>query len=540
MDDDDDDSFELRIEDSDLEQDYMHSQNAHFAAAYCASKGFFGETSPSQKARMTFPKASECRNCREAFPSRSRLHAHLLSSLHNRASPSKAHFTVIRSKRVAPQDHEARLASYHYAQAQFVLEPGSSDSRTSCVDSGYANSAVDADFVTKHVASPNYQMMAAPKEMRGIGGGIAMCTKLLLLPYYYPTMDGNYVELIRPLHVFPDLCVDLLCGIDTIREEGIDMFFPSTVPQMRIASCQNAAVRINVVDGRQVTRVPVRTATTVVVPANATSIVEIKVSRQLPPNQDYLFTPSRLKSVAASRAAAPHAVVSHDQKNVMFTNLHDTGVTLFKNTVIGHLQSTGSVDVAVWHEAAREVHGFLGISKIAKACTTALAVASATSAAFAATTTDAFDPETSSPMPLPSDAMPFRDSPPFPLAPPRPRPCPVASTEVLPDSPCAAEQWAPPPWLQKQYSPLYEYELPEGIKVPDVSSTTYEQVVVNDIDDISPGQIAALRQLVARHPYLFNDGMGCVKEPESDWMCLPVDRAYELKLKPRGPYRLSK
>jgi hypothetical protein len=320
-------------------------------------------------------------------------------------------------------------------------------------------------------------------------------------------MDGNYVELIRPLHVFPDLGVDLLCGIDTIREEGIDMFFSSTVPQMRIASCQNTAVRINVLDGRQVTRVPVRTATTVVVPANATSIVEIKVSRQLPPNQDYLFTPSRLKSVAASGAGAPHAVVSHDQKNVMFTNLHDTDVTLFKNTVIGHLQSTGSEDVAVWHEAAREVRGFLGLSNIAKACTTALAVASATSAAFTATTTDAFNPETSSPMPPPSDAIPFGDSPTFLLEPPRPSPCPVASTEVLPDSPCAAEQWAPPPWLGEQYFPHYEYELPEGIKVPDVSSTTYEQVVVNEVDDISPEQIAALQQLVARHPYLFNDGM---------------------------------
>jgi hypothetical protein len=137
-------------------------------------------------------------------------------------------------------------------------------------------------------------------------------------------MDGNYVELTRPLHVFPDLGVDLLCGIDSIREEGIDIFFSSTVPQMRIASCLNAAVRINVLSGKQVTKVPVRTTATVVLPANSTSIVEIKVSRQLPTNQDYLFTPSMLKSVSASGSGTPHAVVSHDQKNVMFTNLHDT------------------------------------------------------------------------------------------------------------------------------------------------------------------------------------------------------------------------
>jgi hypothetical protein len=536
LDDNDDDSFELHDEDSDLEQDYIHSQNAHFAAAYCAFKGFFAETPrpPSHKARMAYSKPSECRTCHEAFPSRSRLHAHLLTSGHNR--PAQANFAVRKSKHVAPRDHEARLASYHYAEAQFVLQPGSTDSCASCVDSGYGNLAVDAAFVAQRVANPTYPVLKEPKEVRGIGGGIAMCDKLLLLPVYYPTMDGNFAEITRPFHVFPELGVDLLLGIDTIREEGIDIFFSSTVPQMRIASCGNTAVRIEVRSGKQVSRVPVRTAATVVVPANATSIVEIKVSRQLPPNQDYLFTPSRLKSVSASGSGAPHAVVSHDQKNIMFTNLHDTDITLLKNTVIGYIQSTDSEDVAVWHEAAREVRGFLGMSKITKACTAVLAFAGTS---FASKQT--FDPDARTAMPLPDDATEFpTDSPPFPLEPPRPRPCPVASAEVLPNSACSTEQWSPPSWLQEQYFPHYEYDLPVGIKVLDVSTTTYVQVVVNETDDISPEQVTALRQLVARHPHLFNDGMGCVREPIEEWMRLPVDHSYKMKLKPRGPYRLSK
>jgi hypothetical protein len=535
MDDDDEDGFELRDEDSDLEQDYMHTQNAHFAAVYFASKGFFGgpTSPPSQKARLAAPKPSECRTCQEAFPSRSKLHAHLLASGHNR--PAQALFAVIKFKHVAPRDYEARLASYHYAEAQFVLQAGNVDSHGSCVDSGYGNSAVDEAFIARSVPNPTYQLLKEPKEVRGIGGGIAMCDRLLILPVYYPTMDGNYAEITRPFHVFPDLGVDLLLGIDTIREEGIDIFFSSTVPQMRIASCENAAVRVSVRSGKQITRVPVRTAVTVVVPANATSIVEIKVSKELPPNQDYLFTPSKLKSVS-SGAGAPHAVVSHDQKKIMFTNLHDTEITLFKNTVIGYLQSTSSEDVAVWHEAAQDVRGFLGLSKIAKACTAALAFTGTAAAAKM----EPFDPETTSPMPLPNEAMEYRDGPPFPLEPPRPRPCPVASAEVLPDASCAEERWSPPPWLQEQYSPRYEYDLPKGIKVPDVSTTIYAQVVINETDDISPEQIAAIRQLVARHPHLFNDGMGCVREPMEDWMRLPVDRAYELKLKPRGPYRLSR
>jgi hypothetical protein len=314
-DDDDGDSlcFELRDEDPDIEENYTHGQNAHFAAVHCASKGFFGglPSSAPQKPRVTSPKPSECRTCHEAFPSRSRLHAHLLASGHNR--PAQAHFAVIKSKHVAPRDREARLASYHYAEAQFVLQSGSTDSRASCVDSGYGNSAVDEVFVSQRVPNPAYQLLNKPKEARGIGGGIAMCEKLLLLPVYYPTMDGKYAEITRPFHVFPELGVDLLLGIDTIREEGIDIFFSSTVPQMRIASCQNAAVKFDVQDGDRVTKIPVRAASTTVVPANSTAIVEIKVSRHLPSNQDYLFTPSRLKSVSGTGAGAPHVLCGAEE-----------------------------------------------------------------------------------------------------------------------------------------------------------------------------------------------------------------------------------
>jgi hypothetical protein len=542
-------SCELVDEDWEIEREYANDQ-AYFTAAAQLETGFFGSGNPVAKSpdRRTTPKPSECRACREAFPSRSQLHAHLALSGHNRFAAK--HVEIVKSKRSPSVHPEARLASYHYAEARFLLRPDDIDSRVCCMDSGYGNSAVDASFVAAHIPNPRYHALTEPKEVRGIGGGVALCSKLLMLTFYFPTMDGKCVELSRAFHVFPDLGVDLLCGIDTIREEGIDMFYSSTIPQMRIASCLNAAVRIDVRDGAKMTRIPVRTATTTVVPANSTAIVAIKTSRNLPANQDYLFTPSKLKSVSASGSGAPHAVVSHDQKNILFTNLHDTDVTLFRNTVIGYLHSTGSEEVAVWHEAAKEVRGFLGFAKIAKACTAALA--------FAATAaSQTFDPDADSAMPLPGDLCPSplglsadsvpptggpqpADGPSFPFEPPRPRPCPVTSAEALPDAACAAEQWSPPTWLQEQYFPRYEYDLPAGIKVPDVSTTTYAQVVVNESDDISPEQIAAIRQLVARHPHLFNDGMGCVREPEEDWMRLPVDREYELKLKPRGPYRLSR
>jgi hypothetical protein len=379
---------DLRDEDPDLEQEYMHSQNAHFAAAYHASRSFFGnEPSPPKNTRMTTP--SECRACHEAFPSRSRLHAHLLATGHNRNTKEAP--IIVESQRIAPLNPEARLSSYHFAKARFSLH-SNAQAHIACLDSGYGNSAVDENYIVENIPNPQFYTLETLKEVRGIGGGIAMCTKLLMLPLFWKTIDGKYAKMTRPFHVFPDLGVDLLCGVDTLREEGIDMYYSSSLPQMRIASCGGAAVAIDVCDGEKVRKVPVRTIENTIVPANATAVVAVKIPRPLPANQDYLFTPSRLRSVATSGTGAPHAVFSHDQKSVLITNLHDTDVTLFKNTVIGHLQSTSSENVAVWHEAAKEVRGFLGLPTIAKMSTAALAFTAALATPATPATPATFDP----------------------------------------------------------------------------------------------------------------------------------------------------
>jgi hypothetical protein len=187
----------------------------------------------------------------------------------------------------------------------------------------------------------------------------------------------------------------------------------------------------DILAGEQVKRIAIRAATTTVISANSTAIVAIKAPRALPTNHDYLFTPSKLMSVAASGTEAPHAVFSHDQKNVLFTNLQDVDVTLCCNTVIGHLQSTTTEDVAVWHEAAKEVRGFLGLTRIAKAATAAMAFPAAVT--VGTPTTSSFNPDNKSFMPLPEGTVSF------PLEAPRPRPCPVALTTALDDSPCANE-----------------------------------------------------------------------------------------------------
>jgi len=64
-------------------------------------------------------------------------------------------------------------------------------------------------------------------------------------------------------------------------------------------------------------------------------------------------------------------------------------------------------------------------------------------------------------------------------------------------------------------------------------------VVVNTEDDISATQVAALESLVHRHRSIFNDVMGCVQEPEEDWLWIEVPAELEVNLKPTGLYHLK-
>ena len=123
----------------------------------------------------------------------------------------------------------------------------------------------------------------------------------------------------------------------------------------------------------------------------------------------------------------------------------------------------------------------------------------------------------------------------------RPRPLPAQSKYPVTDNeqPCASEEFNSPQWLQKEYEPQYNHVLPPYIKIPDATTSTWEQVIINTEDDISAAQVTALKSLIRRHRGIFNDIMGCVREPEEDWLRINMPPELEVKLKPSGMYRLT-
>ncbi|ERF71280.1 hypothetical protein EPUS_05332 [Endocarpon pusillum Z07020] len=90
-------------------------------------------------------------------------------------------------------------------------------------------------------------------------------------------------------------------------------------------------------------------------------------------------------------------------------------------------------------------------------------------------------------------------------------------------------------WLEEAYQPRYQHELPEGIVVPDPSTSTHREVRVND--KLPLDQQKQLRKLAKRFAVIFNDGPSMARQPEEEWLRIKVASELERNLKPRPPYR---
>ena len=217
-------------------------------------------------------------------------------------------------------------------------------------------------------------------------------------------------------------------------------------------------------------------------------------------------------------------MVQHDQSGLLYTNFDSIPLTIFKGTILGHDRSLETASSLSWAGASEEIKVLFGATQ---------------NSSLAMTAVEVFNPHQTDILPdnIASHELQqgiFQENP-------RPRPIPAQSRYDASDSegPYANELFECPQWLEQDYVARYEHVLPPYIKVPDVATSTWKQVVVNTEDDISATQVAALKSLVHRHRSIFNDVMGCVREPEEDWLRIEVPAELEVNLKPTGLYRLN-
>lgn len=92
--------------------------------------------------------------------------------------------------------------------------------------------------------------------------------------------------------------------------------------------------------------------------------------------------------------------------------------------------------------------------------------------------------------------------------------------------------------IDEPYVPQYEFPIPPGIIVGDASTCTAADV--NVIKDLSKEQQAALQQIATHMGVLFNSVPRIVREPELDYMRIPVPPYVEARVKQTPPYPLSR
>jgi len=159
-------------------------------------------------------------------------------------------------------------------------------------------------------------------------------------------------------------------------------------------------------------------------------------------------------------------VLRHNQKELLYTNFADNPLTIFKGTVLGHVTSLESSTSLSWEGASTDIKALFGTAR---------------DVALAMTATEIFNShqvDTVNPNEVPDELFNNKT---------RPRPLPAQSKFPLPGDiqPCASEIFKSLQWLQEEYIPRYDHVLPPYIKVPDITWSTWEQVVINREDDIS-------------------------------------------------------
>ncbi|KAK6495793.1 hypothetical protein TWF481_002839 [Arthrobotrys musiformis] len=264
---------------------------------------------------------------------------------------------------------------------------------------------------------------------------------------------------------------------------------------------------------------PVRIAKSTTLLPNCQQLVEVCFGT-VDQYQDYQFRPDTSKNDDLG-IAVPHKVMSFNQSKLVVANITGEKILLPKNRIIGAISSFDGSKFGFWAAATEEIErriggwflkkGTVSDSTSKKGGKEAIEVAAADEEEMLVQS--ARNEDTLGLKPI-VNANPER-------------PPPERDKYTIPD------------WLRQRYVPTHKYPLPEGVTIPDSPTSSYQKVNINTTDDIKEEEIEALRLLVKRHAGLFNDLPGLVREPEADWLGIPVPAEKEEKLKSSPPIRLS-
>ncbi|ERF74442.1 hypothetical protein EPUS_09487 [Endocarpon pusillum Z07020] len=423
-----------------------------------------------------------CHECNKFFPSGNQLHGHLKSFNAHAIESAQTVLDLSTNLKGEPLEGisnstETRVTAYPNTDA------GSSNTFIAVIDSGFGHSAVNRELLAMlpHTVKPVKQLI-----IRGIGGRQAV-SEIATFVFYIRGGQGVILKLKIAALIFDDLGTDLLISTDYIKAWNIVI----DIPRQLAIFHRSEKIRKPIAFVRlQVTRQPisnfvVRVSKDSTIPPHSMGQIALRLNHS--GKADLLFT--------SNRPEIPDGVITATQSTVMYSNQESTPQTIKRGTILGTASSIRAGSFATSEIATEILNGFLGRESlrldigctcIAKSCTCVI--------------TNSFQGQKT------KDTI-------------------SAEKEKVKDS----------RWLEKPYRPHYRYDIPKGIVVPNVSTSTYQEAHVNE--DLPLMQQKQLRQLAKRFAVIFNDAPGMARQPEDEWLRIRVPSELEQKLKPRALYR---
>lgn len=444
------------------------------------------------------PKSISCRTCNEFFATRSSLFRHLrLVNHHKETAQVTSNWAIedtkpkpteiIESKAIPSPGFGIQFKNFDFAKirTRFHIDD---DENVSCLDTGTALTSIDQRLVP---AGTQIHDMASPITVSGLGGVKNMSSQWVMLQLCVITRTNQIVRLSpREFHIVEKLDCGILLGNDTCYPEQFVIDVAKQEARIGSAKDQNgnaAVVPIEVI--RSGNRDPLVEKIFVnqdcVIPPNKVCFLPTKGTKLLSAKTTYRFIPKPI----SLGAEAIDAFYDTDSTGVLFRNRSNCVISLPKDSEVGlcvnvtemhatQVQDDSTMCFMGLAEQGKDLH-FCGIDQ--------------TSDVLLATTKESV-----------ANTLTYRkfsDG----LSPHKVNPTDKSTKE-------------------KRYSNITGR--PFGS----------EHVSVNS-DKCSEEQQRLLRQIIEAHEALFGEKLGQVKEPEEEWLEIPLKEGASLKSP--GVYKAS-